>query len=69
MPTLIGQCWPSRLWSVAIGAGSTASWTDTDGSFRLNFPVTLPDAGTKLAIRCASVPGAIQTGTWVMPAT
>lgn len=69
MPTLIGQCWPSRLWWVARSSvASSAAWTETDGSFRLNF-VTLPDAGTELTIRCASVPGAIQTGTWTMPAS
>ncbi|MFN8621631.1 MAG: hypothetical protein U0869_12895 [Chloroflexota bacterium] len=68
MPTLHGQCWPARLWSAATSPVAVSNgWTATDGSFALNFG-TLPATGTKLALKCAAVPGAIQVGTWTMPA-
>jgi hypothetical protein len=47
---------------------SAGAWTELDGTFALNF-VTLPAAGTKLGLRCAAMPGAIQAGTWTMPAS
>jgi hypothetical protein len=69
MPTLRGRCWPARYWSVRLpDLSSAGAWTELDGTFALNF-VTLPAAGTKLGLRCAAMPGAIQAGTWTMPAS
>lgn len=68
MPNLDGSCWPIQFWSVGTTYSDTqGSTTERDGDFSVRF-LTLPAAGTKLTIRCAAAPGAIQTGTWVMPA-
>ena len=70
MPTLIGQCWPSRLWWVALGAATSASWTEADGiaaeGMRLvkeNLPAACRD-GKNLEARanmmCAATMGACE---------